>query len=99
MPKTSCIGQSLIFPQPPLRPRPGAGKAALDDGSVQLQNIGRSLGYFNPCPPPPTVHHYIFEFFALDAKLDPAPRYPSGLLKAIVGDVKAKGTYVGIYHQ
>lgn len=31
-------------------------KATLDDGSVQLTNIGRGQGYFNPCPPPPTVH-------------------------------------------
>jgi Raf kinase inhibitor-like YbhB/YbcL family protein len=74
-------------------------KATLDDGSGQLQNIGRSLGYFNPCPPPPTVHHYIFEFFALDTKLDPAPASRADLMKAMAGHVKAKGTYVGTYHQ
>jgi hypothetical protein len=76
-----------------------AAKATLDDGSAQLQNVGRSLGYFNPCPPPPTVHHYIFEFFALDTKLDPAPASRADLLKAMVGHVKGKGTYVGTYHQ
>lgn len=74
-------------------------KATLEDGSTQLQNIGRSLGYFNPCPPPPTVHHYIFEFFALDTKLNPAPALRADLLKAMTGHVKAKGTWVGTYHQ
>jgi Raf kinase inhibitor-like YbhB/YbcL family protein len=76
-----------------------AAKATLDDGSSQLTNIGRGLGYFNPCPPPPTVHHYIWEFFALDTKLDPAPASRADFMKAITGHVKAKGTYVGTYHQ
>jgi hypothetical protein len=76
-----------------------AAKSPLDDGAVQLQNIGRSIGYFNPCPPPPTVHHYTFEFFALDSKLDASIASRADLMKAMVGHVKAKGTYVGTYHQ
>ncbi len=80
-------------------PQGAPAKATLDDGSGQLQNVGRSIGYFNPCPPPPTVHHYIFEFFALDTKLDPAPASRADLMKAMAGHVKAKGTYVGTYHQ
>jgi Raf kinase inhibitor-like YbhB/YbcL family protein len=74
-------------------------KDKLDDGSAQLQNIGRGMGYFNPCPPPPTVHHYILEVYAVDTKLDPSPATRADLLKALVGHVKAKGTYVGTYHQ
>lgn len=76
-----------------------AGKTPLDDGSVQLQNVGRGTGYFNPCPPPPTVHHYIFEIYALDTKLDAAIASRDDLAKAMVGHVRAKGTYVGTYHQ
>lgn len=76
-----------------------ATTATLPDGSVQLQNIGRSLGYFNPCAPPPTTHHYIFEIFALDTKLDPAPASRADLLKAMIGHVKAKGTWTGQFHQ
>ena len=76
-----------------------ATKPALDDGSVQLKNIGGGSGYFNPCPPPPTVHHYIFEFFALDTKLDPTIASRADLLKAMSGHVRAKGTYTGTYHQ
>ncbi len=26
-------------------------KAMLDDGTVQIDNIGGSIGYFDPCPP------------------------------------------------
>ena len=74
-------------------------KDKLDDGSVQLQNIGRSMGFYSPCPPPPTVHHYILEVYALDTKLDPAPANRADLLKAVVGHVRAKGTYTGTYHQ
>jgi Raf kinase inhibitor-like YbhB/YbcL family protein len=74
-------------------------KAMLDDGSTQLTNIGQSIGYFNPCPPPPTTHHYIFEFYALDQKLDPAPTSRADLLKAMTGHIRAKAVYIGTYHQ
>jgi Raf kinase inhibitor-like YbhB/YbcL family protein len=74
-------------------------KAMLDDGSVQINNIGGSIGYFNPCPPPPTTHHYMFEFYALDTKLDPAPANRADLLKAMVGHIRAKGVYIGLFHQ
>jgi len=73
-------------------------KAMLDDGSVQINNIGGSIGYFNPCPPPPT-HHYMFEFYALDSKLDPAPANRADLLKTMVGHIRAKGVYFGLFHQ
>lgn len=74
-------------------------KATLDDGSVQLMNIGQSIGYFNPCAPPPTTHHYMFEFYALDTKLEPAPSSRADLLKAMTGHVRAKGVYFGLFHQ
>jgi Raf kinase inhibitor-like YbhB/YbcL family protein len=74
-------------------------KAMLDDGSVQINNIGGSIGYFNPCPPPPTTHHYMFEFYALDTKLDPAPANRADLLKAMTGHIRAKGVYFGLFHQ
>lgn len=74
-------------------------KAMLDDGSVQINNIGGSIGYFNPCPPPPTTHHYMFEFYALDSKLDPAPASRADLLKAMTGHIRAKGVYFGLFHQ
>jgi len=72
----------------------------LPDGSRQLKNIAGQVGWFSPCPPPPTVHHYIIEVYALDAKLDvPATGTRTDLLNAMKGHVKAKGTYTGTYHQ
>jgi hypothetical protein len=74
-------------------------KATLDDGSVQIKNIGGSIGYFNPCPPPPTRHHYMVEFYVLDQKLDPAIATRADLLTAMTGHIRAKGVYFGLFHQ
>ncbi|HWE52997.1 MAG TPA: YbhB/YbcL family Raf kinase inhibitor-like protein [Bryobacteraceae bacterium] len=74
-------------------------KAMLDDGAMQIKNIGQSIGYFNPCPPPPTTHHYMFEFYALDSKLDGAIESRADLLKAMNGHIRAKGVYFGLFHQ
>ena len=74
--------------------------AEMPDGTKQPNNIAGMPGFFNPCPPPPTVHHYIFEVYALDQKLDlPATASRADLLKAMQGHTRAKGTYVGTYHQ
>jgi Raf kinase inhibitor-like YbhB/YbcL family protein len=73
--------------------------ATLADGSVQLNSIGGMPGFNSPCPPAPTVHHYIIEVYALDAKLGlPATTSRADLLAALAGHTRAKGTYVGVYH-
>jgi Raf kinase inhibitor-like YbhB/YbcL family protein len=79
----------------------------LQDGSIQLKYvegvprlaIGK-IGYFGPSPPPspvPVTHHYIFDLYALDAKLDPTLNSRESLMKAMVGHVLAKGVYFGLY--
>jgi Raf kinase inhibitor-like YbhB/YbcL family protein len=81
-------------------PEKVANTPDLPDGSRQLNNIARSVGFFGPCPPAPTTHHYIIEAYALDAKLDvPATGTRADLLAAMKGHVRAKGTYVGTYKQ
>jgi Raf kinase inhibitor-like YbhB/YbcL family protein len=81
-------------------PEKVANTPDLPDGSRQLNNIGRSSGFFGPCPPAPTVHHYIIEAYAVDTKLDvPATGSRADLLAAMKGHVRAKGTYVGTYKQ
>ena len=73
--------------------------ATLADGSVQPNNIAGMPGFYSPCPPAPTVHHYIIELYALDAKLGlPATTYRTELLAALAMHTRAKGTYVGVYH-
>lgn len=74
--------------------------AELSDGAKQLNNIGGMPGFLSPCPPPPTVHHYIIELYALNDKLDlPATASRAELLSALAMHTTAKGTYVGTYHQ
>lgn len=69
------------------------------DGIVQGVNIRKVNGYQPPCPPPgATPHHYIFEIYALDSKLDlPAGSARADLLKAMDGHVVGKATYVGLF--
>ncbi len=69
------------------------------DGIVQGKNVRNVNGFQPPCPPPgATPHHYIFEMYALDTKLDlPAGTARADLLKAMDGHVIGKATYVGLY--
>src|SRR6266851_8767112 len=69
------------------------------DGIVQGKNIRSVNGYQPPCPPPgATPHHYIFEIYALDAKLDlPAGSPRADLLKAMDGHVLGKASYFGLF--
>jgi Raf kinase inhibitor-like YbhB/YbcL family protein len=69
------------------------------DGIVQGKNIRGVNGYQPPCPPPgATPHHYTFEMYALDSKLDlPAGATRVDLLKAMDGHVVGKATYAGLF--
>jgi Raf kinase inhibitor-like YbhB/YbcL family protein len=69
------------------------------DGIMQGKNIRNVNGYQPPCPPPgATPHHYIFELYALDTKLDlPTGSARADLLKAMDGHVIGKATYVGLF--
>ena len=69
------------------------------DGIQQGKNVRGVNGFQPPCPPPGALpHHYIFEIYALDQKLDlPAGATRADLLKAMDGHVIGKATYVGIF--
>jgi Raf kinase inhibitor-like YbhB/YbcL family protein len=68
----------------------------LPEGSVIGKNI-RDNSYMGPgAPPGPRYHHYVFEFFALNAKLDlPATASRPELIEAMKGKIIAKAAYVG----
>ena len=68
----------------------------LPEGSVTGKNM-RDNNYMGPgAPPGPRYHHYVFEFYALNAKLDlPATASRPELLEAMKGKVLAKAAYVG----
>jgi len=69
------------------------------DGISQGKNVRNVNGYQPMCPPPGAVpHHYTFEFYALDTKLDlPAGSSRADLLKAMDGHVIGKAVYVGLF--
>jgi Raf kinase inhibitor-like YbhB/YbcL family protein len=74
---------------------------ASPEGIQQGKNIRGVNGYQPPCPPAGArPHHYIFELYALDSKLDlAAGASRADLLKAMDGHVMGKASYLGIFGQ
>jgi Raf kinase inhibitor-like YbhB/YbcL family protein len=77
------------------------GKATLDNGTVQAKNLRGQVGYMGPgAPPQGPVHHYTFELYALDTKLDLGPDATrADVLKAMEGHILGKGVLVGRFHR
>lgn len=79
----------------------GLGSGDLPDGTRNGPGIATRGGtmpgaYFGPGAGPGPVHHYIFEFYALDTKLDlPANTTRDELTKAMDGHVIGKAVYAG----
>jgi Raf kinase inhibitor-like YbhB/YbcL family protein len=73
---------------------------SMPDGTVQGKNIRGVNGYQGPCPPPSKPHHYTFELYALDTKLDLGPDASrADVLQAMNGHIIGKAVYVGFFHQ
>jgi Raf kinase inhibitor-like YbhB/YbcL family protein len=75
----------------------------LPDGSMQTNGNpgqGGNMGYRPPCPPAGPSHHYAFELFALDQKLDvPGTATRADVLKAMDGHILAHAALIAPYHQ
>ncbi len=81
----------------------GLGTGDLPDGTRNgpglLARNGNPGGYFGPGAGPGPFHHYIFEFYALDTKLDlPANTSRDEILKAMDGHVIGKAAWTGRFH-
>jgi Raf kinase inhibitor-like YbhB/YbcL family protein len=81
----------------------GLGPGDLPDGTRNGPGINARGGapgsYFGPGAGVGPFHHYVFEFYALDTKLDlPATATRDELLKAMEGHVIGKAAYVGRFH-
>jgi Raf kinase inhibitor-like YbhB/YbcL family protein len=81
----------------------GLGPGDLPDGTRNGPGIaargGNPGAYFGPGAGPGPFHHYVFEFYALDTKLDlPATTTREDLLKAMEGHVVGKAAYTGRFH-
>jgi Raf kinase inhibitor-like YbhB/YbcL family protein len=75
----------------------GIPEGKLPEGSVTGKNIANQNSYFGPgAPPGPRYHHYVFELYALSAKLElPDTAGRPELLAAMAGKIVAKAAYVG----
>jgi Raf kinase inhibitor-like YbhB/YbcL family protein len=78
-----------------------AATAQMPDGTIQAKNIRGTAGYMGPgAPAPGPHHHYTFELFALDTKLELGPDATrADVLKAINGHILGKGVLVGRFHR
>lgn len=72
----------------------------LSDGAVQGKNYLHKAGYAGPgAPSAGPSHHYTFELFALDTKLNLGPEATQAeVLKAMSGHILDKGVLVGRFH-
>ena len=77
----------------------GIPEGKLPEGTVAGTASIQKGNYFGPgAPAGERYHHYIFELYALNAKLDvPASATRAELLAAMAGKIVAKSGYVGRY--
>ena len=69
------------------------------EGGVQGANVHDVNGYQAPCPRGVGPHYYVFDLYALDAKLNLSPGVSRvDLLKAMQGHIIAQSTYTGLYN-
>jgi Raf kinase inhibitor-like YbhB/YbcL family protein len=79
----------------------GIAEDELPDGAVVGRNVEGRNAYLGPgAPPGPRYHHYVFELYALDAKLKLEPTAGRAeLLAAMDGTVVGKAAYVGRFRR
>ncbi len=81
----------------------GLGAGELPDGTKNGPGInargGNPGSYFGPGAGAGPIHHYVFEFYALDTKLDlPATATRDDLMKAMEGHIIGKAAWFGRFH-
>src|SRR3984957_17864810 len=75
--------------------------AKLADGTVQIVNRGGKVGFMGPgAGAAGPYHHYTFELFALDTKLDLGPDATRDqVIAAIQGHINGKGVLATRFHR
>lgn len=73
----------------------------LPDGAHQLPGHGSPVGvYFGPCAPPGPNHHYTWDLYALDTKLDlPATASREQVMDAASGHILSTAVWIGLFHR
>ena len=79
----------------------GLPEGALPAGTVLGRNVENRNAYLGPgAPAGPRYHHYVFELFALDRRLELSPTAGRAeLIEAMEGSVIAKAAYVGRFRR
>jgi Raf kinase inhibitor-like YbhB/YbcL family protein len=75
--------------------------AHLPDGTIQAKSVRGTAGYMGPAAPPAGPdHHYTFELFALDVRLDLGPDATrQQVVDAMQGHILGKAVLVGRFHR
>ena len=75
--------------------------AKMEDGAINAKNLRGGVGFMGPgAPPAGPYHHYTFELFALDTKLDLGPDATrADVLAAMQGHILGKGVLEGRFHR
>jgi hypothetical protein len=73
----------------------------LTDGTIQVKRRNGAIGYLGMgAPAVGPYHHYTFELYALDIKLDLGPDATrEDVLKAMDGHILGKGMLIGRFHR
>lgn len=76
-------------------------EATLADGAIQAKNFRGAVGYLGPgAGAAGPYHHYTWELYALDIKLELTPDATrAAVLEAMDGHVLGKGVLVGRFHR
>ena len=102
--KTDDVLHWLVFNIPGSVRKLAQGESAeaqLSDGTIQAKNQRGGVGFMGPgAPAAGPDHHYTFELFALDEKLDlGADATRAQVMDAIQGHILGKGVLVGRFHR
>lgn len=102
--KTDDVTHWMIFNIPGTATELAGGQPAeakLPDGTIQIKNLRGGVGYMGPgAPPAGPYHHYTFELFALDTKLDLGPDATRAqVMDAMQGHILGRGILVGRFHR
>ena len=74
--------------------------ATLPDGTIQPLNTGRKPGFMGPGAGCCVYHHYTFQLYALDTKLNLGPDATRAqIMSAMDGHVLGKAVLVGRFHR
>jgi Raf kinase inhibitor-like YbhB/YbcL family protein len=74
------------------------GDRILPNEGIHGVTTRNAYGYFGPCPPPGTLHRYIFSLYAIDRCLGLEPgKTKDEILQAIEGHILDRISLIGLY--